>query len=57
MIMEGGEEDVEINVTMQHEDELIRMKSDQFMEDRNELDFEQVPNQEYLLVQETSTPT
>jgi hypothetical protein len=57
MIMEGGEEDVEINVTMQHDDELIRMKSDQFMEDRNELDFEQVPNQEYLLVQETSTPT
>jgi hypothetical protein len=55
--MEGGEEDMEIDVTMQHDDESIRTESDQFMEDKSELDYEQVPNQESLLVQKTSTPT
>ncbi len=40
MIMEGGNEDMEINVTMQHDDEWIRMESDQFMEDKRKLDFE-----------------
>jgi len=38
--MEGGDEDMEINVTTHQDDESIRTKSDQFMEDRNELDFE-----------------
>ncbi len=40
MVMEGGDEDMEINVTTHQDDESIRTKSDQFMEDRNELDFE-----------------
>ncbi len=56
MIMEGGGEDMEVNVITQHDDESIRMKSDQFMEDKNEHDFEQVPNQEPSTIQETSTP-
>lgn len=38
--MEGGEKDMEANVTMSPNDELIRMKSDQFMEDKCKLDFE-----------------
>ncbi len=46
--MEGGDEDMEINVTTHQDDESIRTKSDQFMEDRNELDFEQVPNEKPL---------
>jgi hypothetical protein len=33
MIMEGGDEDKEVDVTMQHNDELIRTENDQFMED------------------------
>ncbi len=57
MIMEGGDEDMEANVIMQHEDELIRMESDQFMEDRNELNFSHVSNQKPLHVQETYVPT
>jgi hypothetical protein len=57
MIMEGGDEDMETNVITQRDDELIRIESDQFMEDRNEPNFEHVPNQKPLLVQETSTPT
>jgi hypothetical protein len=40
--MEGGDEDMEANVIMQHNDELIRTVSDQFMEDRSEPNFEQV---------------
>ncbi len=52
-----GDEDMETNVIMQQDDESIRMESDQFMEDRSELDFKQVPNQEPLHVQETSTHT
>ncbi len=47
---------MEVNVITQHDDESIRMKSDQFMEDKNEHDFEQVPNQEPSTIQETSTP-
>jgi hypothetical protein len=54
--MEGGDEDMEIDVTMQHDDESIRMKSDQFMEDKRKLDYEQVPNQKPLLIQKTSAP-
>ncbi len=42
--MEGGNEDMEIDVTTQHDDESIRTKNDQFMEDQNELDCEQVSN-------------
>ncbi len=44
---------MEIDVIMQQDDESIRMESDQFMEDQSELDFEQVPNQEPLPIQET----
>jgi hypothetical protein len=33
------------------------MESDQFMEDQSEPHFEQVPNQEPLLVKETFVPT
>ncbi len=33
------------------------MEIDQFMEDQNELDFEQVPNQEPLPIQKTFVPT
>ncbi len=46
--MEGGDEDMEANVTMQPNDKSIRMK--------NEHDFEQITNQEPLLVQETFAP-
>jgi hypothetical protein len=38
--MEGGDEDMETNVTTQQNDISIRTKSDQFMEEQNELDFE-----------------
>jgi len=38
--MEGGDEDMEVDVTAQQYNELIRMESDQFMEDQNKLDFE-----------------
>jgi hypothetical protein len=44
MIMEGGDNDMEIDVTTQHDNESIRMENGQFMEDRNEHDFEQVLN-------------
>jgi hypothetical protein len=44
MIMEGGNDDMEANVIMQHDDESIRMENDQFMEDQSERDFKQVPN-------------
>ncbi len=42
--MEGGNEDMEINVTMQHDDESIRTKNDHFMEDKKEFDFEHISN-------------
>ncbi len=45
---------MEVDVTMQHDGESIRMESGQYMEDRNEHDFEQVPNHEPSRVQETS---
>jgi len=54
--MEGGDKDMEVDVTMQHDGESIRMESGQFMEDINEHDFEQIPNQEPSLVQETYAP-
>jgi hypothetical protein len=38
--MEGGDEDMETDVTTQQNDISIRTKSDQFMEEQNELDFE-----------------
>ncbi len=38
MIMEGGNKDMEAN------EKSIRMKSDQFMKDKNEHDFKQVTN-------------
>jgi len=34
MIMEGGDEDMEVDITAQQYNELIRMESDQFMEDQ-----------------------
>jgi hypothetical protein len=40
MVMEGGDEDMEADVTTHQDDKLIRTKSDQFMEDRSEPDFE-----------------
>jgi hypothetical protein len=33
MVMEGGDEDMEVDITMQQDDESIRTKSDQFMEE------------------------
>ncbi len=44
--MEGGDEHMEVDVITHPDDEPIRIESDQFMEDRSELDFEQVPNQD-----------
>jgi hypothetical protein len=40
MIMEGGDEDMEVDVTTQQDDKLIRTETDQFMEDQNKFDFE-----------------
>jgi len=40
MIIEGGYEGMEIDVTMQFDEEKIRMENDQFMEYKNEHDFE-----------------
>jgi hypothetical protein len=51
----SGNEDMKANVTTQPNYESIRTESDQFKEDRNELDFEQVPNQKPLPIQEIST--
>ncbi len=50
MIMEGVDEDMEADVITQHDDESTKMGSDQFMEDRSEFDFEQVPSQEPFLI-------
>jgi hypothetical protein len=47
---------MEIDVTTQQDDELIRTESDQFMEEWNEPNFEQVLNQGPLFVQETFAP-
>lgn len=55
--MEGGDENMEVNITMQQDDESIWIESNQFMEKWSEFDFQQVLHQEPLLVQETSTPT
>ncbi len=48
---------MEVNVTTQHDNKSIRTKSDQFMEDKSEPNFEQVTNQELLPIQETSALT
>jgi hypothetical protein len=42
--MKGGDEDMEAIITMQHDDESIRTKNNQFMEDIIENDFKQLPN-------------
>jgi len=47
----GGVMRTWLDVTTQQDDESIRTKSDQFMEDWSEFDFEQIPNQEPLHVQ------
>jgi hypothetical protein len=47
---------MEVNVITHRDNELIRMKNDLFMEDWSEIDFEYVPNQEPLFVQETYVP-
>jgi hypothetical protein len=36
--MEGGDKDMEFDVTMYSDNESIRMENDQFMEDTNEHD-------------------
>jgi hypothetical protein len=40
--MEGGDEDMEVDVTTQQDDESIRTKNDQFMEEQSETNFEHV---------------
>ncbi len=37
--MEGGDEDMEVNVITQPDDESIRTESDQVIEDKNEHDY------------------
>ncbi len=44
MVMEGGDEDMEVDVTTQQGDKSIRIESDQFIEDQIEPDFEQIRN-------------
>ncbi len=44
---------MEVDITMQQDDESIKSESDQFMEESSELDFELVPNQKPLPIQET----
>ncbi len=50
MVMEGGNENMEADVTMHQDNESIKTKIDQFMEERNELDSEQVFNKKPLHV-------
>ncbi len=38
--MEGGDEEMETNITTQHDDELVQIKSNKVLEDRNELNFD-----------------
>jgi hypothetical protein len=40
MVMEGGDEGMEIDITTQQNNELIRIRSNQFMEEQSELDSE-----------------
>ncbi len=54
---EGGDEDMEVYITTQQDDESIRTKSDQFMEEQSEPDFEQVFNHGPLPIHETFAPT
>ncbi len=44
MVMEGGDEDMEVDVTTQQGDKSIRIESDQFIEDWIEPNFEQIKN-------------
>ncbi len=48
---------MEVDVTTQQDDESIKTKSDQFMEEQSETNFEHVFNHGPLHVQETSPPT
>jgi hypothetical protein len=48
---------MEVNVTTQQNNESIKTKSDQFMEEWSELNFELILNYGYLFVQETFAPT
>jgi hypothetical protein len=48
---------MEVDVTTQQNNESIKTKSDQFMEEWIELDFERILNYGSLLVQETFAPT
>jgi hypothetical protein len=48
MVMEGGDEDMEVDITTQQNDESIMTKSDQLVEEQSELDFKQVPNHKPL---------
>jgi hypothetical protein len=50
LIMEGRDEKMEVNVTMQQEDHSIQMESDQIMEDISKHDSEHVINKEPSLV-------
>jgi hypothetical protein len=38
--MEGGDEEMESNITTQHEDQSMRIKSDKVMQDRIEPNFD-----------------
>jgi hypothetical protein len=44
MVMGGGDEGMEVDVTTQQGDKSIKMESDQFINDQSELDFEQITN-------------
>jgi hypothetical protein len=45
VIMEGGHENMEADVTTKQDDKSIKMESDQFIEEQSEPNFEQVINQ------------
>jgi hypothetical protein len=44
LMMEGRDKEMDTNFTTQQDDNSIRMRSDQVMEDKSEHDFEQVTN-------------
>jgi hypothetical protein len=44
VVMECNDEDMEVDVTTQQDDESIKTKSDQFMEEQSETNFEHVFN-------------
>lgn len=55
--MEGRDEGMEADVTMQQDDKSTRTKSEQVMEDRNDFDLEQVIDQLPSHVKKTYIPT